>query len=59
MVTRKRVLTAHLWQKWIPIEHFIANYDIGGLESFLNNLYHVLVKFEQKHMVQTTQLFEL
>ena len=41
----------------------VANADIGSLKSlhtYLNKcLYHMLVKFEQNHMVQTTRNFEL
>ena len=43
--------------------HMIAAADIGSLKSlhtlFDKYLDHMLVKFEQNHMVQTTQNFEL
>ena len=50
----------------LPLKLFratVANADIGSLKSlhtFLTKcLYHMLVKFEQNRMVQTTRNFEL
>ena len=50
----------------LPLKLFratVANADIGivkSLRTFLETcLYHMLVKFEQNHIVQTTQNFEL
>ena len=51
----------------LPLKFFrttVANADIGSLKSlhtFLKKkcLYHMLVKFEQNRMVQTTRNFEL
>ena len=50
----------------LPLKLFratIANADIGSLKSFhtflLKCLYHMLVKFEQNRMFQTTRNFEL
>ena len=50
----------------LPLKLFratVANADIGSLEylhTFLNKcLHHMLVKFEQNRMVQTTKNFEL
>ena len=50
----------------MPLKHFratVANADIGSLKSlytFLKKcLFHMLVKFEQNRLVQTTRNFEL
>ena len=50
----------------LPLKLFyvtVANADIGSLKSlhtsFTKCLYHMLVKFEQNRMVQTTRNFEL
>ena len=37
----------------------VANADIRSLKSRLECLYHMLVKFEQNRIVQTTRNFEL
>ena len=50
----------------LPLRFFpatVTNADIGSLKSlhtFLKNcLFHILVKFEQNRMVETTQNFEI
>ena len=57
----KSIFAVNLPLKLFPAT--IANTDIGSLKSlhtFLKKcLYHVLMKFEQNCVVQTTQKFEL
>ena len=60
-VIRKSIFAVNLLLKLFPTT--IANADIESLKSlhtFLKTcLFHMLVKFEQNCMVQTTQNFEL
>ena len=61
----KSIFPVNLPLKLLPTT--VANADIGNLNKgspslhtfLLKCLYHMLVKFEQKGMVQTTQMFEL
>ena len=57
----KSILEVNLPLKLFPAT--VASADIGSLKflhTFLKKcLYHMLVKFEQNRMVQTTQNFEL
>ena len=54
----KSIFLVNLPLKFFPVT--VANGSLKSLHTFLKNcFYHMLVKFEQNRMVQTTRNFEL